>query len=332
MWMPQHFTLSASRGDDIRVTWRSGIWPRGHVLGKWHANVVITNMTRMTFECWLFWHQSTFDPHISSRRLEVSTGIPKSTILRILKARKYYAYYITLTQALLPADVDRRLEFCRWALQQIDRDPNFFRFVMFSDEATFKNTGELNRHNCHYWSDTNPHWHRAIDNQWRWSLHVWCGIVNGYLVGPFFFERTVNANTYLDLLTDQLPHLLENIHLETRRRMFFQQDGAPPHFARIVRRFLDERYPNRWIGREGPIAWPPRSPDLTSLDFYLWGYLKGVVFEEGPTTREDMENRIRRACEAIPRNVLLSTVAHFQRRLNYCMNANGETFENHLNN
>jgi len=141
----------------------------------------------------------------------------------------------------------------------------------------------------------------------------------------------VNANTYLDLLTDQLPHLLENVDLEITRRIFFQQDGASPYFARIVRRFLDERYPNRWIGREGLIAWPPRSPDLTSIDFYLWGYLKGVVFEEEPTTREDMENRIRRACEAIPRNVLLSTVAHFQRRLNYCMNANGETFENLLN-
>jgi len=112
------------------------------------------------------------DPHISSRRLEVSTEISKSTILRILKARKYHAYHITLTQALLPADFDRRFEFCRWALQQIDRDPNFFRFVMFSDEATFKNTSELNRHNCHYWADTNPHWHRANDNQHRWSLNV----------------------------------------------------------------------------------------------------------------------------------------------------------------
>jgi len=95
----------------------------------------------------------------------------------------------------------------------------------------------------------------------------------------------------------------------------------------MVRRFLDERYPNRWIGRKGPITWPPRSPDLTPLDFYLWGYLQGVVFEEEPTTREDMENRIRRACEAIPRNVLLSTVVHFQRRLNYCINASGAAFE-----
>jgi len=63
----------------------------------------------------------------------------------------------------------------------------------FSDEATFKNNGELNRHNCHYWLDTNPHWHRQVDNQHRWSINVWCGIINGYFIGPYFFEENVNG-------------------------------------------------------------------------------------------------------------------------------------------
>jgi hypothetical protein len=32
---------------------------------------------------------------------------------------------------------------------------------------------------------------------------------------------------------------------------WFQQDGAPPHFAANVRDFLNQEYPNRWIGRGG---------------------------------------------------------------------------------
>jgi len=36
----------------------------------------------------------------------------------------------------------------------------------------------------------------------------------------------------------------------------------------------------RWIGRGGPIPWPPRSPDLNSLDFFFWGYLKETVYPE----------------------------------------------------
>jgi len=55
--------------------------------------------------------------------------------------------------------------------------------------------------------------------------------------------------------------------------IIFQQDGAPPHWGSHVCRFLDASFPNRWIGRDGLTAWPPRSPDITPLDFFLWGYV-----------------------------------------------------------
>ncbi|KDR20859.1 hypothetical protein L798_04664, partial [Zootermopsis nevadensis] len=51
----------------------------------------------------------------------------------------------------------------------------------------------------------------------------------------------------------------------------FQQDGAPPHFHTDVRACLDLHFPSRWIRRAGPIAWPPRSPDLTPADFFPLG-------------------------------------------------------------
>ena len=43
----------------------------------------------------------------------------------------------------------------------------------------------------------------------------------------------------------------------------FQQYGVPPHWGSHVRRFLDATFPNRWIGRDGPTPWPPRSPVIT---------------------------------------------------------------------
>jgi len=51
-----------------------------------------------------------------------------------------------------------------------------------------------------------------------------------------------------------------------------QQNGAFPHYARNVQT-LNQMFSNRWIGKGGPISWPPKSPDLTSLDFFL-GLLK----------------------------------------------------------
>ena len=41
--------------------------------------------------------------------------------------------------------------------------------------------------------------------------------------------------------------------------LWFQQDGVPPNFVMTVREFLDVTFPNKWIGRRGPIKWPPRS-------------------------------------------------------------------------
>jgi hypothetical protein len=57
-----------------------------------------------------------------------------------------------------------------------------------------------------------------------------------------------------------------------------QQDGAPPHYHRDVRKCLNTRFPGRWIGRAAPIPWPPRSPDLTRPDFLLWGFVKDRVY------------------------------------------------------
>jgi len=203
------------------------------------------------------------NPQISSRQIERQIGIPRKTALRLLKNAKYHAYHITLTQAITDEDMRVRLLFCQWAEQMFENNPRFFYNVMFSDEATFKNNGELNRHNCHYWSDVNPHWYRQIDNQHRWSVNVWCGIVNGYLIGPYFFEDTVNGENILQLLRDELPDLLDDVDLRTRLDMWVQLDGAGAHRARIVTTFLNNRFNARWIGWNGPVHWPPRSPDLT---------------------------------------------------------------------
>ena len=70
---------------------------------------------------------------------------------------------------------------------------------------------------------------------------------------------------------------------EDSRDFIYQQDGAPPHFHHDVRGYLSDTLPHRWIGRgsqdDSPLLpWPPRSPDLTPCDFFLWGYVKDHVF------------------------------------------------------
>lgn len=270
------------------------------------------------------------NPHISLRDIERDLGVPRSTVQGILKFGRYHPYHITLTQALSAQDRRNRVDFCNWALQRLNEDPDFFHYVLFSDEATFQSTGSLNRHNCHYWSRENPRWTQNIDHQHRWKLNVWCGIVDGQVIGPHFFNGTVTGRNYLELLRDQLPVLIEDVTLQARQRMWFQQDGAPPHFALVVRDHLNRSFPNRWIGRGGYILWPPRSPDLTPLDYYLWGFLKDAVYANRSTTPEDLQGRIREAIARITPQVLRRVVENFRQRIQLCLQVNGGNIEHLL--
>jgi len=90
----------------------------------------------------------------------------------------------------------------------------------------------------------------------------------------------VNGENILQLLRDELPDLLDDVDLRTRLDMWVQLDGIGAHRARIVTTFLNNRFNARWIGWNGPVHWPPRLPDLTPLDFFLYFYILLGLFEK----------------------------------------------------
>ncbi|GBP65319.1 hypothetical protein EVAR_48026_1 [Eumeta japonica] len=94
------------------------------------------------------------------------------------------------------------------------------------------------------------------------------------VIGPFELPENLNGANYLHFLQNDLPVLLEDLNLAQRVTMWYQNDGCPAHYDTRVRDHLNNIFPARWIGRLGPILWPPRSPDLNPLDFYYWGVFK----------------------------------------------------------
>ena len=103
-------------------------------------------------------------------------------------------------------------------------------------------------------------------------MNVWLGITKSTVYGPFMFgERTINGSSYLDILQQFFdPQLVANGILDT---VVYQQDGAPAHFSLIVRYYINGTFPERWIGRGSQRLWAARCPDLTPLDFFLFGDL-----------------------------------------------------------
>ena len=272
----------------------------------------------------------TENPHCSQKDITQSTNISGRSVRRILKKHKYHAYHIQLHQELNNGDVQRRTEFCNWAIQTMEEDGTFFNRVLFSDEATFHRNGSVNRHNFHYYADENPNYFRQTYCQHRWSLNVWGGIIGEYIIGPYFFERSLNGPRFLDFLRNELPGLLENITLNIRRNMWLQLDGAPAHYSRAVRNFLNDAYQDKWIGRNGAVYWPARSPDLNKLDYFLWGYVKGIVYSEPPTTADNMRERIVSAFQSVTPAMLADVNRNFRKRIILCLEENGGHFEHLL--
>ncbi|XP_015113023.1 uncharacterized protein LOC107038442 [Diachasma alloeum] len=120
--------------------------------------------------------------------------------------------------------------------------------------------------------------------------------------------------------------MLDDVPLAGRPR-WFQQDGALPHCARDVTAFLNAQFPGRWFGRYGPLHWPARSPDLTPLDFFLWGYLKDQVYETEPETVEELVARLHAATTNVSAEMLQRVRMDVLRRIHACVAAGGGHFQ-----
>ncbi|KAK3880944.1 hypothetical protein Pcinc_014594 [Petrolisthes cinctipes] len=114
--------------------------------------------------------------------------------------------------------------------------------------------------------------------------------------------------------------------------MWFQHDGAPAHFSRTARDYLNEVFPGRWVGRGGLVSWPPRSPDMNPLDFYVWGHMKREVYGTEIPNREELWRRVEASAARVRNNpgVMERVRQSLMRRAAACIEQGGRNFEHLL--
>lgn len=124
------------------------------------------------------------------------------------------------------------------------------------------------------------------------------------------------------LQTFVVPELRDRNLLHTT---IFQQDGARPHTAGIVEDYLRAQFTDdRVISLGFPTEWPPRSPDLTPCDYWLWSHLKEIVYRQRPAPSFDvLRQRIEAAVESITPEHLTNAVYHSVLRCQAVLECNG---------
>ena len=91
----------------------------------------------------------------------------------------------------------------------------------------------------------------------------------------------------------------------------FQKDGATCHTSGENNGLLHEKFSDRVISRNGDYIWPPRSCDLTPLDFFIWGYAKDKVYADAPWSIQELEEKIRAVIDEIEPQMCENVMENF---------------------
>ncbi|GFW59255.1 heat shock 70kDa protein 8 [Trichonephila clavipes] len=150
-------------------------------------------------------------------------------------------------------------------------------------------------------------------------------------LASIFSRYLINCNHYSPATTiDEVWHRLETTWNDLpvsvnqacfdsmrNQELWLQQDGATCHTARATIDLLKDTFGDRLISRFGPVNWPPRSSDLTPLDYFLWGYVKTLVYADKPQTLDHLEDNIRRVIADIRPQMLEKVLENWTSRLDY---------------
>jgi hypothetical protein len=161
----------------------------------------------------------------------------------------------------------QRAEYYRWFRDSITANGEDIPAVIFcTDEVWFHLSRCITRRNNRARSASNPY--EIKDTPlYHQRVGVWCAILWNQIIGPTFFDDIINSELILYPFIGYL-NKDENAHSH------FQQDGATVHTDRVFMTLLCDVFRDR---KKSNYIWPPRSPDFTFLDYWLWEAMKRAV-------------------------------------------------------
>lgn len=260
------------------------------------------------------------NPNLSIRSISRNLDLSSSSVQRILrKDLGIFPYKIQVGQRLERSDIERRFNFANEICQLIDEEGFDLNKIIFSDEAHFYLDGYVNRQNYRIWGSQKPE--ITITK----PLHpikvtVWAGICSEGFLGPIFLEsnETVDRAVYNRILNTAFEEAKDKGWIDD---FWFQQDGATPHIASENMALIRKTFGGRVISRNFPsaygegLAWPPYSPDLTPMDFFVWGTTKDKVYRNRPDTLSELRERIQSAFSSLSSETCRLVMENFEKRV-----------------
>lgn len=264
------------------------------------------------------------DHHISYRRIAAEFKVSYGTVHNVIhKDLGCNAYRPRVRHMLSEANRMARMERCGKLLQSL-KTQAARRIRFFSDEKIFTVNEKHNRQN-HRCTVSCPEDACVVPKtKFPASVHV-LGVVSseGHVMPPYFFKKaeTVTKEVYLEVLQTVVKPWMDKVSDGTP--YVFQQDGAPAHTSGKVQERLSLNVSMFWPKD----FWPPNSPDLNPMDFYVWSAVELRSNKHRHPNTDSLTLAIQRAFRTLPKHIVKKACYSFRARLEAVLANNGGYIE-----
>ena len=248
----------------------------------------------------------------SCRRHHLPMQVSKSSFHRGVRKLGYHPYKLHRRHILKAGDMVKRVRMATHVLQNYEENPDWINNLWMSDEAVFSLNGNVNSKNvvCYSEKGAGRPENFCIDlSKHADSVMPWaCLAGDGRKLQLQYFEPevidgeqvsgTMTGARYYKLLRYKAIPEIKSLNNGSLVNQCWQQDGARPHWSAQNLAYLQGQFGTntlalgaaKWGGGE----WAPHSPDLSVLDFCVWGVLKHHVFQHPmPTNKQQLKDKIQ---------------------------------------
>lgn len=249
----------------------------------------------------------------SAREIAKDNNCSRRTIARIIAEDLNLKPYKKIPSPdLNEAHISKRYTFCCWVRKNYNHER--CQSILFSDEKMFDANGQINRQNDRIYAasrdDANSDMGLHPMKKFPFKVMVWLGVTwNGFTSLVVLPPKTsFNSDFYSK---EVLPIVKRDGTRLIGPKFIFQQDGASCHTSEETIQALK----NLGIAYIGPDRWPPNSPDLNPLDYFVWNEIENHLKSKKFNNRDDLIKKIKESIKEIPKKMIRDAIKNFRSRI-----------------
>jgi transposase len=188
--------------------------------------------------------------------------------------------------------------------------------VVFSDEHTFKQFKGGNPQHDFVWAKCPSEVPEKEMERWGLTMNVWAGISLRGKTELAFYQDTLNAHAYQDILENTLLLAAQELFDDEKGGWELQQDKATCHTAKSTKHWLEQH------GVEVVEGWPTKGDDINPIE-NLWAILDDRLESKKFKTEKGMKKAIRQLWDEVDLSLLHNLIHSIPDRLRRIRKAEG---------